>query len=70
MEVGNIAKAATFKSFLHVSYKKAQLLFCDSVTYEKNNQWFLGVTQKYELPVSFNVSKCHHVLKRLSLAGN
>ena len=26
-EVGNIAKAATFKSFLHLSYKNTQLLF-------------------------------------------
>ena len=27
MEVGNIAKAATFKSFLRLSYKKAKLLY-------------------------------------------
>ena len=27
MEVGNITKAATFKSFLHQSYKNTQLLF-------------------------------------------
>ena len=30
MEVGNITKAATFISFLHVSYINTQLLFCDS----------------------------------------
>ena len=30
MEVGNITKAATFKSFLHLNYKNKQLLFCDS----------------------------------------
>ena len=30
MEVGNITKAATFKGFLHLSYKNTQLLFCDS----------------------------------------
>ena len=29
MEIGNIKKAATFKSFLHLSYKNTQLLFCD-----------------------------------------
>ena len=33
MEVGNITKLATFKSFLHQSYKNAQLLFCDSAFY-------------------------------------
>ena len=31
MEVGNVTKAATFKSFLHLSYKNTQLLFYDSV---------------------------------------
>ena len=30
VEVGNIAKAATFKSYLHLSYKNTQWLFCDS----------------------------------------
>ena len=30
MKVENITKAATFNSFLHLSYKKTQLLFCDS----------------------------------------
>ena len=30
MEVGNITKAATFISFLHLSYINTQLLFCDS----------------------------------------
>ena len=30
MEVGNITKASTFKSFPHLSYKNTQLLFCDS----------------------------------------
>ena len=60
MEVGNITKAATFKSFLHLSYKNTQLLFCDSAFWyfhETNiNQWFLGVTQKYELFVCFKIS--------------
>ena len=27
MEVGNITKAATFKSFLHLSYKNTKLMF-------------------------------------------
>ena len=27
MEIGNVTKAATFKSFLHESYKNTQLLF-------------------------------------------
>ena len=30
IEVGNIKKAATFESFVHLSYKNTQLLFCDS----------------------------------------
>ena len=29
MEAGNITKAATFKSFLHLSYTNTQLLFYD-----------------------------------------
>ena len=31
MKVGNIIKAATFKTFLHLSHKNTQLLFCVSV---------------------------------------
>ena len=27
MEIGNVSKAATFKSFLHLSYKNTQFLF-------------------------------------------
>ena len=57
IEVGNITKAATFKGFLHLSYKNTQLLFCDSVfsIFQEKiiNRWFLWVTQKYELRVSF-----------------
>ena len=31
MEIGNITKAANFKSFLHLNYKKHKItLFCDS----------------------------------------
>ena len=58
IEVGNITKAATLKSVLHLSYKNTQLLFCDSAFsyfHETNiNRWFWGITQKYELRVSFN----------------
>ena len=58
MKTGNVTKAATFKSFLHQSYKNTQLLFFVTVLFnyfhETNiNRRFLGVTQKYELRVSF-----------------
>ena len=58
MEVGNITKAAPFKSFLHLSYKNTKLLYFVTVIFnyfhETNiKRWFLVVTQKYELPVSF-----------------
>ena len=33
MEVGNITKAATFKSFHHLSYKNTQLLFFVTVLF-------------------------------------
>ena len=33
MEVGNVTKAATFKSFLHLSYKITQLLFFVTVLF-------------------------------------
>ena len=33
MEVGNITKAAIFKSFLHLSYKNTQLLFLWTVLF-------------------------------------
>ena len=33
MEVGNITKAATFKSFLHLSYKNIKLLFFVTVLF-------------------------------------
>ena len=34
MEVGNITKAATFKSFFHLSYKNTQLLFFVTVLFD------------------------------------
>ena len=33
MEIGNITKAATFKSVLHLSYKNTQLLFLWTVLF-------------------------------------
>ena len=33
MEVGNITKAAAFKSFLHLSYKNTQILFFVTVLF-------------------------------------
>ena len=39
MEVGNIAKPATFKTFIHLSYKNTLLIFCDgafNISNEKN----------------------------------
>ena len=66
MEAGNITKAATFESFLHLSYKSQRdirgwkhtitffvtvlfnIFMCQTLT-----DVFLGVTQKYELRVSF-----------------
>ena len=53
MEVGNIAKAAAFKRFFHLSHKNTHLLFLN-IFHEKNiNRWVLWVTQKYEMQVSF-----------------
>ena len=57
MEVGNIKKAATFKSFLHLSYKNLQWLFlwpCFLNIFMRQTFTFLGATQNYELRVSFN----------------
>ena len=57
MEVGNFTEAAIFKSFLHLSYKKTQLLFFVTVlfniSWDKHWPMIFGVTQKYELHVSF-----------------
>ena len=57
-KIGNITKAATSKSFLHFSYQNTQLLFSLTVVLyifheTKINRWFLGVTQKYKMRVSF-----------------
>ena len=57
-------KAATSKSFLHLSYKNIQLLFFVTALFNifmrKNiNQWFLEVTQNYEMCVSFKKAALH-----------
>ena len=56
---GNITEAATFKSFLHLSYKNTQLLFLWQrfLIFNETNisRWYLEVTQKYELRVSFKL---------------
>ena len=62
MEVRNIPKAATLKNFVHLSYKNTQLFSFVIVLFnifmrQTLYQWFLGVTQKYELRVSFKVTK-------------
>ena len=65
MELRNIAKAATFKSFPQIIYKNTITYFYDSVFqyfHETNiNQLFLRVTQKYELRVSFKNNLRHIV---------
>ena len=57
VEVENITKAATFNSFLHLSYKNTITFLWQLFLiffHERNiNWWFLGVTQKYESHVSF-----------------
>ena len=64
MEVRNVTKAATFKSFLCLSYYITQLLFCNRAFqyfHEINiKQWFLQVTQKYELHISFKSALLPH----------
>ena len=58
MKIGNVTKAASFKIYLHQSYKNTKFLYFVTVLfnyfYEANsNRLFLGFTQKYELRVSF-----------------
>ena len=59
MQVGNITKAATFKSFLRLSYKNTINFFVTvlfNIFHEANiNQWFFGFAQKYELRVFFKI---------------
>ena len=61
MEVENITKTATFKSFLLLSYKNTQLLFLQIMLFnifmiQTLTDDFWGLTQKFELRVSFNIS--------------
>ena len=61
MEVENITKTATFKSFLLLSYKNTQFLFLQIVLFnifviQTLTDDFWGLTQKFELRVSFNIS--------------
>ena len=61
MEVENITKTATFKSFLLLSYKNTQFHFLQIVLFnifviQTLTDDFWGLTQKFELRVSFNIS--------------
>ena len=66
MEVVNIVTAAFLKKIFHLSLKihnyfLVTVLF--NIFREKNVNWlFLGVTQKYELRVSFNVQFEHQYI--------
>ena len=56
MEIGNVIKAATFKSSLHQSYKRTPVAFLVTVHFNyfhdaNLNRLCLGVTQKQELHV-------------------
>ena len=58
MEIGNVIKAATFKSSLHQSYKRTPVVFLVTMHFNyfhdaNLNRLCLGVTQKQELHVSF-----------------
>ena len=58
MEIGNVTKAATFKSSLYQSYKNTQLLFFVTMLFNYLHETniyrlFLEVTQKQGLQVSF-----------------
>ena len=62
MEVGNITKAATFKSFLHLNYKNAHLLFlwqCFLIFLIRktlaDDFWVLYKTMNCAFPLSFPV---------------
>ena len=59
MEVGNITKASTFKSFLNLSYKNTQLLFSVTVVFNifmrqtLNDFWRLHKNMNYAFPLTF-----------------
>ena len=61
MEVGNITKAATFKSFLHPSYKNTQLLFLVTVLFNifmrqtlTDDFWGLHKNMNCAFPLNLN----------------
>ena len=53
MQIGNVTKAATFKTSLHQSYKSAQLLLLWQSFLVIFTRRFFGATQKLELHFSF-----------------
>ena len=53
MQIGNITKAATFKTSLHQSYKSAYLLLLWQSFLVIFTRQFFGATQKLELHFSF-----------------
>ena len=60
MGTGNVTKAASIKSFLHQSYKNTNLFSFVTVLFNNFhgtsiNRLFLGVTQRQELRVFFNI---------------
>ena len=62
MEVVNIAKAATRKSFFQLSYKNTQITFFVTVIFnifmrKALTDDFGGLHKKYELHISFNWSE-------------
>ena len=61
MEVGNTTKAATFKSFLHLTYKNTKLLYFVTVVLNifmrqtlTNDFWGLHKNMNYAFPLSRN----------------
>ena len=65
MEVGNITKAATFKSFLHLSCKNTQLLFLVTARFNvfmrqtlTNDFWGLHKNTKHAFPLNDVPKRC------------
>ena len=55
MEAGNITKAATFKSFLHLSYKYTQLPFCDNDKILIDDFWGLHENMNCAFPLRYSI---------------
>ena len=69
IEVRNITKAATFKSFLHLSYKNTQLLYFVTVLFNifmrqtlTDDIWELHKNMKCALPLSRLFNDCIKLL--------